>query len=175
MPKKTLALIAGLVVVTIVLFIIALRAGQQQQAPSIPQIAVQPTVAVPAHSVLKLGPNPLTIAPGQQGSVDVTIDTSDNNVTAVQLELGYDPNIVSNVKVTPGPLFTNPVVLINKNNPQTGRYTYAFGITPNAQAVKGTGVVATVTFTALPGTLGKSMQIGLLSTSLVTARGIAQS
>jgi len=178
MPKKTLALITGLVVVTIVLFIIALRAGQQQQAPTASQqttMAHQPTPMVPAHTVLMLGPNPLTVAPGQTGSVNITINTSDNNVTAVQLELGYDPHVISNVKVTSGALFPNPVVLIDKNNPTTGRYTYAFGITPSAQPVKGTGVVATVTFTTLPGTVGKSMQLGLLPTSLVTARGVAQS
>lgn len=176
MPKKTLALISGLVVVTIVLFIIALRAGQQASAPSVPPSQqVQPTAMIPAHTVLQVGPNPLTVAPGQVGHVDITMDTSDNDVTAVQLELGYDPRIISNVKVTPGPMFTNPVVLIDKNNPTTGRYTYAFGITPNAQAVKGQGIVATVTFTPLPGTLGKNMQLGLLPTSLVTARGVAES
>ncbi|HVA96572.1 MAG TPA: cohesin domain-containing protein [Candidatus Acidoferrales bacterium] len=178
MPKKTLALITGLVVVTIVLFIIALRAGQQQQAPSVPQgntMAHQPTPNVPAHTVLMLGPNPVVVGSGQTGSVTITMNTQDNDVTAVQLELGYDPHIVSNVKVTPGPLFTNPVVLINKNNTATGRYTYAFGITPNSPAVKGNGVVATVSFTPLYGTTGKTMQLGLLPTSLVTARGVAQS
>ncbi len=178
MPKKTLALISGLVVVTIVLFIIALRAGQQSQAPSVPpgsQMSQQPTPMVPAHTVLKVGPNPMTVAPGQVGHADITMDTSDNNVTAVQLEIGYDPRVISNVKVTSGALFSNPVVLINKNNPTTGRYTYAFGITPNSSAVKGTGVVATVTFTPLPGSVGKDMQLGLLPSSLVTARGVAQS
>ncbi len=178
MPKKTLALISGLVVVTIVLFIIALRAGQQSQAPSVPpgsQMSQQPTPMVPAHTVLKLGPNPMTVASGQVGHADITMDTSDNNVTAVQLEIGYDPRVISNVKVTSGALFPNPVVLINKNNPITGRYTYAFGITPNSPAVKGTGVVATVTFTPLPGAVGKDMQLGLLPSSLVTARGVAQS
>ena len=175
MPKKTLALISGLVVVTIVLFIIALRAGQQTTAPSTPQNVVPPTPMVPAHTVLEVGPNPLIVAPGQQGSAAITMDTSDNNVTAVQLEIGYDPGVITNVKVTSGPLFTNPVVLIDKNNPTTGRYTYAFGITPNAQVVKGTGVVATVTFTTMYGAAGKQMQLGLLPTSLVTARGVAQS
>lgn len=178
MPKKTLALISGLVVVTIVLFIIALRAGQQQQANSLPpssQMAHQPTPTIPAHTVLAMGPNPLTVAPGGTGKIDVTINTNDNNVTAVQLELGYDPTIVGNVVVTPGPLFTNPVVLINKNNPLTGRYTYAFGITPSSQPVKGTGIVATVSFYTKFGTLGKQTQIGLLPSSLVTARGVAQS
>jgi hypothetical protein len=177
MPKKTLALILGLVIVTIVLFIIALRAGEQSQAPSSSQqLTVQkPTPVVPVHTVLQLGPNPLMVGSAQQGAVSVNINTSDNDVTAVQLELGYDPNIISNVKVTPGPLFTNPVILIDKNNPTTGRYTYAFGITPNAQPVKGTGVVATITFTTNASAVGKKTQIGLLPTSLVTARGVAQS
>src|SRR5215469_13615420 len=106
MPKKTLALITGLVIVTLVLFVVALRAGQQSQAPSVPpQMTHQPTPTVPAHTVLNVGPNPLEVAPGQAGKVDVSIDTSDNNVTAVQLEIGYDPTIVSNVTVLPGPLF----------------------------------------------------------------------
>jgi hypothetical protein len=178
MPKKTLALITGLVVVTIILFIIALRAGQQQQAPTASQqgtMAYKPTPAIPAHTVLALGPNPLTVAPGQTSSVNVTINTSDNNVTAVQLELGYDPHIISNVKITAGGLFTNPGVLFDKNDPATGRYVYEFGITPGSKPVKGKGVVATITFTTLPGAVGKSMQLGLLPTSLVTAQGVAQS
>jgi Cohesin domain len=178
MPKKTLALITGLVIVTIVLFIIALRAGQQQQAQPAQQATTmkeKPTPMVPAHTVLKLGPNPLQAAPGQPQKVNITMNTQDNNVTAVQLELGYDPHIIGNVKVTPGPMFTSPVVLIDKNNTATGRYTYAFGITPNSQVVKGTGVVATVSFTPLYGSAGKRMQLGLLPSSLVTARGVAQS
>lgn len=176
MPRKTLALISGLVIVTIILFIIALRAGQQQ-AP----IAQKTTMAkpaapmVPAHTVLAVNPNPLILSPGQQGSVNITMNTSDNDVTAVQLELGYDPNIISNVKVTPGPLFTNPGLTYGKDNPTAGRYTYMLGIAPSGQPVKGTGVVATVTFTVNYSAIGKNTQIGLLPTSLVTARGVAQS
>lgn len=178
MPRKTLALISGLVVVTIILFVIALRAGQQQLAPNSSKtspMASQPTPVIPAHTTLALAPNPLTVTPGRLETVNITMDTSDNKVTAVQLELGYDPTIISNVKVTPGPLFANPVVLINKNHPTTGRYTYAFGITPSNEPVNGKGVVATISFIANATALGKDTQIGLLPSSLVTARGVAQS
>lgn len=178
MPRKTLALITGLVLVTVILFVVALRAGQQQNAPSTPQptqAAVQAEPTTPAHTVLAMQPNPLTVGSGQQGRAEVTIDASDNDVTAVQLELGYDPNILSNVKVVPGALIQNPAVLIDKNDPATGRYTYAFGITPNGTPVKGTGVVATVTFTVKAGQAGKETQLGLLPTTLVTARGVANS
>ncbi len=178
MPRKTLALITGLVIVTVVLFVVALRAGQQQNAPSIPtpsRTVQQPEPTTPANTVLALAPNPITVAPGQQGTAQVSIDTSSNDVTAVQLELGYDPTVLSNVKVIPGTLIQNPAVLIDKNDPQTGRYTYAFGITPNGTPIKGTGVVATVTFTVRANALGKETQLGLLPTTLVTARGVANS
>src|SRR4051812_39480413 len=110
MPRKTLALISGLVLVTVVLFLIALKTNNKQitqvnVTPSqVPQQAAAPTT-VPAHAVLALSPNPVSVAPGSTGSVDLTIDTQEHAVTAVQLELKYDPGVISNVKVTPGPLF----------------------------------------------------------------------
>lgn len=176
MPKKTLALISGLVLVTVVLFVIALMSNQKP-----PQSNVNPTGAAVqpsptpdvAHSVLSLTPNPVTVAAGVRGTVDVNINTSDNAVTAVQLELSYDPQVVRNVQITPGPLFTGAVVLINKNDPATGKYTYAFGRTPGQQPVSGTGVVAKITFT--PAASTTPSQLTLLPSTLVTARGVATS
>jgi hypothetical protein len=78
------------------------------------------------------------------------------------------------VQVTPSTLFQNPVVLINKNDVQAGRMTYAFGISPNQPTVQGKGSVATITFTAKGGQ-GKQTQLTLLPTTLVTARGVASS
>jgi len=173
MPRKTLALISGLVVVTVILFIIALKTGKQEMQPA-PTPSVQPSPTSVAHSVLSFSPNPVTVQPGGQGSVAVTIDTSDNAVTAVQLEIAYDPSAVTNIKVTSGSLFASPTVLINKNDAKKGRYTYAFGITPNGKTVSGTGSVAAITFTA-KGALGTQSQLTLLPTSLVTARGVASS
>ena len=175
MPRKTLALISGLVIVTVILFVIALRTSNQQttQLPPTP-MAQQPAPTSAAHTMLSLLPNPVNVAAGRQESVSVNIDTSDNAVTAVQLEIAYDPHVLSNLQVTPGQLFPNAVVLINKNNPQTGRMTYAFGIAPNQPTIQGTGAVATITFTAKVGASGAS-QLALLPTTLVTARGIATS
>lgn len=177
MPKKTLALISGLVLVTVVLFIVALNANKQQtqQSPTPTPMAQQsPVPTVPAHSVLSLSPNPLNVLPGQQGTAQVMIDTSDNAVTAVQLEIEYDPQVISNVQATPGVAFQNPVVLINKNNPQEGRLTYAIGITPNRPTIQGSVPVASITFTAR-GTVGTQTALTLLPETLVTARGVASS
>ncbi len=177
MPRKTLALISGLVLVTVVLFFVAWRTSKQpekMQEQTFPSPVVsQPSPVVPANTALAFDSPMLTVASGQQGKVDVVIDTSDNAVTAVQLELQYDPKSLSNVQVTPGPLFKNPVVLINKNNAQSGRYTYAFGILPNHETVQGKGAVATITFTAKNAS-GQSSLV-LLPETLVTARGVAES
>jgi hypothetical protein len=176
MPKKTLALISGLVLVTLILFVIALNNSNTTLAPSPApqQLQNQVSPAVPAHSVLSLSPNPVTVVPGQRGSVAVNINTSDNAVTAVQLEIGYDPTIITNVQVTPGGLFQNPIPLINRNDVKTGRFTYAYGITPNSPTIQGAGSVATITFTAL-NKPGQKSQLALLPTSLVTAQGISNS
>lgn len=176
MPRKTLALISGLVLVTVVLFVIALQASQKpKQAQTAPTAAATPKPAIPAHSVLTTNPNPVIVGPGRVGEVAVNLDTSDNDVTAVQLEIGYDPNVISNVKVTPGAMFVSPVVLLNKNNPTTGRYTYAIGVPPNGAVLKGQGVVANVSFVTNATALGKSTQLGILPTSLITARGFDKS
>lgn len=188
MPKKTLALIFGLVLVTVVLFVIALRTNNPQPAkdeiaaPSV--MPVEPTSA--ARSTLTMSPNPVAVRPGQQGSVDVIIDTADHDVTGVQLEVAYDPNVITNVKAVPGPLFERPTILYDKfdnNDPKSGRYTFAPVLQPNQQPIKGTGVVATITFTAR-GTVGTQSQLTLLGPdpsipekpgTLVTARGVEKS
>lgn len=172
MPKKTLALIVGLVIVTVILFVIAVSNNKGPQKEG--EQALQPSPTSAAQTVLSMSPASVSVAPGKQGSVEVAMNPYGNAVTAVQLELQYDPTLMSNVVVTPGTLFTNPVVLINTNNTQTGRVTYAFGIQPNQQTVSGQGTVATVTFTG-KGKAGQQAQLSLLPNSLVTARGIASS
>lgn len=176
MPRKTLALISGLVLVTLVLFIVALNSNNNVQAPTpspVPTIQTQISPIIPANSVLSLSPNPAIVEESKKGSVEVNIDTSDNDVTAIQLEIAYDPNFITNVKVTPGALFESPVVLINKNNVNEGRYTYAYGIMPNRPTIRGVGGAATITFTATNKT-GQT-QLALLPTTLVTARGVSDS
>jgi hypothetical protein len=185
MPRKTLALISGLILVTVILFVIALN-NSRTPITSTPEEEHQamedgphdPDYEEPdstqANSVLSLNPQPVVVMPGKSGSAEVNIDTAGNEVTAVQLEIAYDPNFITNVKVTPGQLFDNPVVLIDKNDVKEGRYTFAFGILPNQSAVVGSGSTATISFTAL-NKPGNNSQLALLPTSLVTARGVSNS
>lgn len=173
MPRKTLALLVGLILVTVILFLIALQTGKNQSKTAQQQSQAQATPTPDVmHTTLSMSPDVIQVAPGGIGTAEVMADTSDNQVTAVQLELLYDPTMLSNVKVTVGPAFANPVVLIDRNDATTGKYTYAYGIQPGQKPVNGQITVAKITFTAR-GALGKQSQIIMQPTTLVTARGVA--
>jgi hypothetical protein len=173
MSKKTLALIVSLVLLTVALLAVALSTKQPTTTPDgVGEPTVTPTP--PAHTVLNLTPATLTAVAGTN-QVQVQIDTDDNQVTAVQLEIAYDPKVLSNVRVTQGTFFQNPVVLLNANDTTTGRISYAIGIAPAQEAMNGTGTVATISFAPNPTATVTETQLELLPKSLVTARGITAS
>lgn len=178
MPRKTLALISGLVLVTVVLFIIALKTNNKQAVPVPTPSPAQPTqpmeAVAPAHAVLALSPNQVNVSPGQVGSVDLMLDAQEHPVTAVQLQLKYDPAVISNVKVSPGPMFQNPGLLVGKDDPAAGAYRYMIGIGPNQATLQGTGVVAKITFNVKRGAT-KETTLEVTPESIVTARGVATS
>lgn len=177
MSKRTLFLIFALFVITTVLLVIALYNPSNSKPP-------QTTITVPkepaAQTILLFGELSASVSSSinqkakQTYSLPINIATGDNKVTAVQLELQFDPKVLTNVSITPGVFFKNPIVLLNQINTKTGRISYAFGISPTDQAIGGKGVVATLTFEAKSGT-PQQTSILFLPKTLVTAQGAAQS
>lgn len=107
-------------------------------------------------------------------SLPITISTGTNKVTAVQLELQYDPKVLTQVSVVPGVFFTNPATFLNRIDTATGRISYAFGVNPTEQGKMGNSIVAILTFQT------NSLQpvqtgITFLPKTLVTAEGVSQS
>ncbi len=149
----------------------------KKSVPTVPnttqyQAKIQPTVPV-GQALLSLSPNPLTLTT-QTGSLDVVLDTATQKATAVQIELSYDPKVLSNVTITPGTVFAHPVVLLKEINQETGRISFAVGISPTDTEITGKAVVATITFAAVaPAT--KSTQISFLPKTLVTQQGVRTS
>lgn len=176
MSKRTLALILGLIILTLVLLSVALTPLFKKS----PEVPTQPspegataTPTPPAYTTINLSPNPVTIS--QTGTVDVVIDTKINEVTAVQLEVAYDPAYITAVSLKPGSFFPSPVELLNTIDKETGRITYALGITPAQSPVSGTGTVATITFQKNPTAPSSQTQVDLLPKTLVTQQGIGAS
>lgn len=167
MSKRTLGLIVVLIILTGILFYFALS-QPAPQVPPVPSAVSTPTPTVsPAHTTLMLS----AAAPGQ---VNVNIDTHGDKVTAVQLDLSYDPTIMQNVKVTKATFFDQSVELFNQVNTKDGKISYAIGITPTAQPKSGQGVVATITYDRVPGAT-QAAWIKFMDKTKVTAFGISSS
>lgn len=169
MSKRTLALIIVLLIVTGVLIAVAVTNPQPPSPSNVPQATkVLPTPA--AQTTLELSPNPLTLT-AQSETINVEIDSGNNKVTAVQLELSYDPKAITSLIITPSLFFENPVVLLNNVDAKNGKVSYALAISPTGNPKVGKGTVATINVkTALA--QNQQTSITVLPKSLVTAEGV---
>jgi len=176
MSKRTLFLIFALFLINFVLLIIALYTPKSK--PTTTQIIPTPEKQI-AQTILSFG-NPIIAASSstksalQTYSLPINIITGKNKATAVQLELQYDPKVLTSVSVTPGVFFKNPIVLLNQIDAKTGRISYAFGISPTQQGIGGQGIVATLSFESKTGA-PQQTSIIFLPKTLVTAELISQS
>ena len=167
MPKRTIALLVVLILITASLLYIAFsRTSQPVQDTTAPSATPTPVV----QTKLMITPNPLTIS-SASGTLTIDADTGSNVITAVQLELQYDPKVLTNVNIAvpANGLLQNPVVLLKNIDRTTGKISYSFGIQPTGTGVKGVGPVATLTFTTLTTTGQTAISFG--PDTKVTAEG----
>jgi hypothetical protein len=176
--KRTTILILILVLVAALLVIVAIQPSQVKNKPVLVTPKLQPTPV--ADSTLYISPNPIQMAT-DSAQAEVFINSGRNSVTAVQLEIAYDPNILTNFTIQPGNFLPSPMVLLNKIDQKNGRITLALGLAPAAEPVKGTGLVATISFernletniaTVTP---VSSTNITILDKSLATMLGVSGS
>lgn len=167
MSQKTVGLIIALILVTGILVYTAV--APKQPAPATPSTTTPTTPAVLAQTTLALSPSLLSLS-SNSGSLNVVIDSGSNKITAVQLELSYDPKMLSAVDITPGAFFDKPVTLIKTIDDKNGKISYALGIAPTGLAKSGQGAVATITFSSAQQT-GQATQITFSPKTLVTAEG----
>jgi hypothetical protein len=140
----------------------------------IAQITPTPIPTPVAQSILTLEPAPVgtqAAKPGVQ-TYDVKINSGTNTVNAVQLDLAYDPSVLTNVTIIPGTFFTNPSQLVNDLDTKNGRISYALGIQPKDKGIKGAGVVAEIMFQFQPTATVSSTTIKFLPKTLVAGQGV---
>lgn len=178
MSKRTLLLILALLVLTGVLLVVALSSNSPQTPPQVtpsPANRVGETGPTPVvQTELSISPNPATVTARTPSTLNVDIATGGNKVTAVQLEMTFDPTVLTKMAIAQGDFFVNPIVLLNKVDAKKGTITFALGIPPTGEAKSGTGVAATLSFVPV-GTPGTQSPITILSKSLVTASGTSSS
>ncbi len=162
MPKKTTILIVILAIITGVLIFLAIRSDQGQNLLGNDQQDVTPTQTQPFASISFMQPELDATSGTTTHTVDVILDTYGKPVAGVQLELTYDPTVLTNVKVeTPQESLFGPTssVLISSVDPTQGRISYAVGISASDTEKVGRGAVATITFTV-------NRQAGITTTNL---------
>ncbi|MCL4354736.1 cohesin domain-containing protein [Patescibacteria group bacterium] len=164
MPKRTIALILVLIAITAGLVLLSVS---NLKGPSSPQIIPgKEQVATYAKTTLAISPTATKVTGENLYEVPVMIEST-NKVSAVQLELVYDPKAISAVDVVVGDYFKNPTVLLKKIDEKTGRITYAFGLGLGQDTVTGAGTVAKIRFSPNPGF--RTTQINFLPKTQVSA------
>lgn len=166
LPKRTLILIGALAVLVVTLILIALKTQQRPQTVQAP--TPTPKISM-AHTILSLVAETAT-----PSSEDITIDTTTNTVSAVQVEIAYDPTVIRNVKVTQGTFFPQATPLINLIDTKNGRISYALAIPATTEGIQGKGVVATISYQKIPG-VTKDITLTFLPKTKVTQIGILDS
>ena len=170
MSKRTLFLIFALFIIASVLVVVVLYKPSPVN-PSLPTQAITPIEPV-AQTILSFGN--ITSSPSAAYSIPINIEALKNKVTAVQLEMQYDPEVLTNVEAAPGSFFKNPTILLNQIDEKTGRISYAFGVSPTDRGVMGQGLIATLRFKAKTQAPTQT-QIMFLPKTLVTAENITES
>lgn len=169
MNKKTLLLILGLAAITILLIVVAVTPKKQITSPQTPKAVITPEIKK-ANTLLSFSPASLSVS-SNSGSLDVTIDPKGDKITGVQLEIKYDPAVLSDVNITPSDLFKNALVLRKNIDKTKGDISFVLGVPPTTDAEKGEGKVAVITFNVLDKTNGQTV-VRFLPDTLVTAEGL---
>ncbi|MBI4097490.1 MAG: hypothetical protein HY426_00445 [Candidatus Levybacteria bacterium] len=143
--NKTWLLVAGLVILTVVLLVVSLTS---KNFPGLPGSSENEKVNS-AHTSLAFSEEPRTSSVSGMYEVDLNIDTDDNNVQAAQLVLVYDPKVLTKVDIVSGDFLKDPTVISKKIDSTNGRITFAIANKAGEKAVKGTGVIARVSFSKL--------------------------
>lgn len=176
MSKKTLSLILTLLVLTIILVWVAISANKTQDprlSDSNGGTNVTPTKKIEGNTILSMSPNPSlpTTSSTSARTVNVNIDTKGDTITAVQLEIAYNPALLTNMTIKPGDFFESPLVLpVGGVNTKTGRITFQVTSGALGSIKSGTGTVATLSFYPVQQTGVLSTPITILEKSLVTGR-----
>jgi hypothetical protein len=175
MATKTLALITGLVFLTAVLVFLAIQ-KEKPVTKSMPTQVASPSPTPRPKTQLYLFPNPVLLNKNT-AEVSVIMDAKDNEVTAVQMELSYDPRSLSFISITPSDIFQGEKPMLNIIDKKNGRISYGLGLPASVQTgLTGQQEIARLLFTRnFYASQSASTPITFLPKSLVTAKGAQKS
>lgn len=173
--KRTILLVIVLLIIASLLLFYAVSINPTKKTISLPSPtmtkSINPTKS-PAETTLFIIPESKFVKDNETINLDVQIDTGINKITGIQLEIAYDPKILTNVKISKGTFLPNSNILLNIIDSDTGRISYALVIPPSVTALSGKGTVAVITATKnIEASVLSESEIKILPKSLVTQVG----
>jgi hypothetical protein len=164
---KTTVLLLIVFIISLCTLLFLFYEDPTRYSPVLPKTATHKKLS--NRSSLYFSPNSLTIIPGQTASIDIVLNTEGAPPEVAQLELAYDPNIITNVQIVPGNFFTNAIVVLQNINEKTGRISYVVEKSLLQEIeYKSTGTLATLNFKTIP--LLKSTSLSFLPKTAVRTK-----
>ncbi len=97
-------------------------------------------------AVLNFNPESLTLAYGQTTTASLQIVYQGNKPDFAQFELGYNPEVISEISVFPGSFFESPAILLDSIDELNGRVSYAIKSINNQGATENSSVLININF-----------------------------
>ena len=118
---------------------------------------------------LSVFPNVIKAVPLTQSSADIILDTQAVPPGIIQLEIAYDPRVLTDMHISPGTFANMQTITLNNINYQTGRITYAIQL-PDQKLPETKGSVARINFSVRPETTASQTTIYFLPKTAIQTR-----
>ncbi|MBI3384570.1 hypothetical protein HY030_00025 [Candidatus Gottesmanbacteria bacterium] len=123
----SLFLAAGLLLSLLYLYKLSFVKKPVTYRPQPAKIANQKPKPGNKFTILSLNPSLLPLKLGQNGSINLSIQTGTNLVSGVEFTLNFDPTKIEILSIVPAGFFAKPNVLASKIDNQKGTLYYAIG------------------------------------------------
>lgn len=173
--KKVTTII--LIIATLGLLVLALRGLMPQKNKQI-SLPPSPTITpLEKSAIISFEPGAVSATTSSVLS-DIILDSQKSLTTGAQLELSFDPKIISGITIKPpvenSSFFgktTDYIILLNKIDYSKGRISYIIGISPSVKAKKGKGSIGTISFTAVKPQAMKKTSLQFIPPTQITVQG----
>ncbi len=160
----------GIVVILVIIIGLLLLISQTNEMNNNHVVMPTPTPQ-PRQTLLYFSPPNLTIntqSPSLE-KLNLVIQTNDNSIYGADIELSYDPNIISNLQISSGS-FIPKVENLPTPKAKSGTLSYIMVVPFKAKPIKGTGILAQVSFAINKSALqkAKSTQISFLPATSIS-------
>lgn len=169
--SRKLILFLLLLTLAVVIYVVRIPQKPTTISSPIPLISLSPTPTLPAESSLSFIPDTIFTPPGQNGEASIRLNSQSIYPTGAQLELAYDPTIMTEVTLTPGTLFPKSSVLLNNNDETTGRISYAISLYKNEKPKNFSGTTAILKFKVRENIIQNQTAIYFLPKTAIIADG----